>query len=322
MNTTTDNNSKGKLFKLLLSIILVVTFSFVLMTLGGCDNSWETVTSRVMLKSSDGSFMAAEIVVPKDGEESMPLVTLGHGYKGTMNSGGAKELAVKLAANAIATIRPDYNHYVHDPTSDEAAGLSKEERRARVDEYTLSDMEEDQLTCIRYMLKNYSIDESRIALYARSMGGRVAMTMANKSASGFGYAAMALVAPAGNENAMQYYMHGQESWDKMKAEALKKGRIEHQGLYLTHQWFTEFEDYNPAADGWRFNRPVLVIYNTLDHVVTAKTSKECAAGYENATTIEVTTEDGHGYEMGFETSEMKDMLMESITEFFVENLFA
>ena len=100
-----------------------------------------------------------------------------------------------------------------------------------------------------------------------------------------------------------------------------KGFVEKQNLLLSEQWFLDFEAYNPAKTGSQFgNKPVLVFYNTLDQVVLPETSKECAAGYTNVEVIEVTTEDGHGYEMGYAVSPLKDEIMEKIVAFFVENL--
>jgi len=107
----------------------------------------------------------------------------------------------------------------------------------------------------------------------------------------------------------------------MKVIAKEKGYCEKQGLKLSYSWFQEFEDYNPAKTGYKFGeKPVLVFYNTLDHVVLPETSLECAAGYRNAEVIEVTTEDGHGYEMGYESSPLKDEIMNKIVAFFVANL--
>ena len=85
--------------------------------------------------------------------------------------------------------------------------------------------------------------------------------------------------------------------------------------------FTDFEEYDPSKTGHKFgDKPVLLYYNTLDTVVRPVTSLECAAGYSNIETIEVTTEDGHGYEMGYKESELKEKIMTNIVEFFAENL--
>lgn len=274
----------------------------------------QTVDVRVetvYLPHDDGTYAYAEAVYPAGAtEEEVPLVAMGHGFTGTLNSGGAEELAHRLAEAGIATIRVDF-----DPRT------APDKKAEKTNLYSLTSMEADLARGIDYMCETYKIDESRIGLYARSMGGRVAMRMANESYGGWDYACMSLVAPAGNAGAMVYYMGGQEKWDAMKATAAAFGYVEKQGQKLTPQWFEEFEEYDPCAYGDRFgDKPVYVIYNTDDYVVTSSTSIDCANAYANSRTKEITTTDGHGYEMGFKESELKDELMDSIVEFFKENL--
>ncbi|MEF9922513.1 MAG: prolyl oligopeptidase family serine peptidase [Anaerovoracaceae bacterium] len=284
------------------AICIALTFAIAICV--GCGKDEQIDTKDIVLQNDLGTYTSAQIVMPKEFDGKMPLVTIGHGYKGTMNSGGAKELAQRLAAEGIATIRMNYNHY------------NTKDMSETTNRYTLNTMIKDQLLCIDYMCKNYSIDNEKIGLYARSMGGRAAMTMANENIGGYNYKALALVAPAGNKDAMEYYMGGKDKWTNMKEQAKKNGFILHQGIELTEEWFTEFEEYNPAANGYKFNNQVLVIYNTLDNVVTAHTSKECARGYKNVETVQVTTDNGHGYEMSYEDSEIKEELMNKIVDFF------
>lgn len=283
----------------------------------------EIYSETIYMPLGDDTYIHAEAVFPEDAfggaatkEEidtdmnAVPLVLMGHGFTGTYNSGGAKELAHRLAEAGFATIRMDFD-----------TKTAPSEKAANTNFYTLESMEEAMKMAADYMCGSYAIDEDAVYLYARSMGGRVAMMMANESYGGYDYKAMALVAPAGNEEAMIYYMGGPETWEKMKKEAgaAGKGYTEKQGQKLVPEWFTQFEEYNPCDFGYKFGeKPVLVIYNTEDNVVTAETSKECAAAYENATEIEVTTEDGHGYEMGYKESELKEQLMSAIVEFFNE----
>lgn len=257
-----------------------------------------------VIENSRGTYTAGQITLPET-DESCPLVFMAHGFKGSMNSGGAAELSQKLSQNGIATVRIDFN-----------SRLGIEEDSAKTDEYTLSDMTDDAVLAISYCIGKYNIDADRIGLYGRSMGGRAMMIMANES-NGYDYKAVALVAPAGNDSAMTYYMGGRDKWNEMKAEAAGKGYVIKQGLKLTPEWFDEFEQYNPAQKGYKFgDKPVLVIYNTLDNVVLPETSLECAAGYENCNVVKVTTDDGHGYEMSYKESELKDMIMDKITEHF------
>ena len=215
-----------------------------------------------------------------------------------------------LAEAGYAAVRMDFN-----------PRRSPEKDAPKTDLYDLKSMEDDMVRAVNYMIGHHSIDTDRLDLYSRSMGGRVAMTMANEQLGGFDFKAMALVAPAGTDDAMVYYMGGSKSWEEMKKTASREGFIEHQGQKLTPEWFKEFEDYNPCDFGYKFgDRPVLVICNTLDYVVTDETSRECAAAYKNSRVIEVTTDNYHGYEMGYEKSDLKDYLMSEITDFFRINL--
>lgn len=268
------------------------------------DAAYDYGTYDFMLKNSRGSYTAGQITVPET-DESCPLVFIAHGFKGTMNSGGAQELSQRLSRIGIAAVRIDFN-----------SRLTSDVNSAKADEYTLSDMTDDAELTISYCIDKYNIDADRIGLYGRSMGGRTVMIMANES-RGYDYKALALVAPAGNDSAMIYYMGGEAKWNEMKSEADRTGYTVKQGLKLTPQWFREFEEYNPAETGYKFgDKPVLVFYNTLDNVVLPETSLECAEAYGNCETVKVTTEDGHGYEMSYKESELKDMIMDRIAEHF------
>lgn len=261
------------------------------------------------LENSRGAYTYGEILMPQI-EEPCPLVFIAHGFKGTLNSGGALELSQKLASRGIAAVRIDFDAYLEESNTSQ-----------RTREYTLTDMTQDTALAIEHILSSYSIDSTRLGVYGRSMGGRLAMIMANENINDFDFKAMVLIAPAGNDSAMIHYMGGEERWQEMKEEALKKGFCEKQGLKLSYKWFTDFEAYNPDKTGEKFGeKPVLVYYNTLDNVVLPQTSLECAKAYNNVEIIEVTTEDGHGYEMGFEQSSLKDEIMDRVVEFFSENL--
>ena len=255
-------------------------------------------------------YYMAEIVYPKDYDGKMPLIAVGHGFKGSLNSGGAAELSERLACAGYAAICMDFNPRTQPKKNAEKTGF-----------YDLASMKDTMVCAIHYACENFEIDENRIGLYARSMGGRVVMTMANESYGGFDYKALAMVAPAGNETAMIHYAGGRKKWDEMKQKARLEGSVEYQGLKLTEDWFKEFEEYNPCNYGAKFgDKPVLVICNTLDYVVTEDTSLECAHAYKNSRVITVTTENYHGYEMSYKESDLKDYLMGEIVDFFKKEL--
>ncbi len=291
-------------------VLVVIAIGVLALFLQPAGESVEVET--FYLPHDDGTYAYCEAVFPKHvGEWHMPLVAMGHGFTGTLNSGGAEELAHRLAEAGIATVRVDF-----DPR------VEADKKAEKTNMYSLSSMEADLAAAIDYMCEHYTINEAAIGLYARSMGGRVAMMMANENYGGYEYACMYLVAPAGTKDAMIYYMGGQEKWDEMKTSAAALGYVEKQGQKLTPQWFAEFELYDPCAHGRENfgNKPVEVLYNTDDYVVTSSTSIQCAAAYAHSLTIEVTTDDGHGYEMGYKESELKEEIMEGIVKFFKNNL--
>ena len=314
--------------KYIISAAVFVTaalcFAFAL-GLAGCgansgsdspDGAYDTVSEDVFLMNEDGTYTYGEIVAPVM-EDSFPLVSISHGIYGTINSGGAKQLSEMLASHGIAAVRVDFNRCL---TNDPEEALTKD-KSGRTNEYTLSDMLESNQLAIEYALDNYNIDENRIGVYGRSFGGRVAMIMGNESIGGIDYKAMALIAPAGNEYALIHYMGGQEEWDRIRAIVKKDGSYKRGNLVLTSQWFDEYYEMNPALTGEKFgDKPVMVYYNTKDTVVEPKTSLDCAHAYSNVAIYEVTTDDGHGYEMSYDHSEIKDEIMNRVVTFFEKNL--
>ncbi len=310
-------------------LCLCLCFAFAL-TLTGCGSSGQDdgdesalnrgpekiITEDVFLQNEDGTYTYGEIVAP-DIEGSYPLVSISHGIYGSMNSGGARLLSELLASNGIAAIRADFNRCL---TDDPDKALAKD-KSGRTNEYTLKDMLESNLLLIKYTLDHYNVDPDRIGVYGRSFGGRVAMIMGNESWGGIDYKAMALIAPAGNEYALIHYVGGQEEWDHIRAAVEKDGKYKRGVLTFTPEWFEEYYDLNPALTGSKFeDKPVMVYYNTKDTVVEPETSLDCAHAYSNVAIYEVTTDDGHGYEMSYDTSPIKVEIMNRVISFFLDNL--
>ncbi|MCR5033894.1 MAG: hypothetical protein K6B42_00555 [Clostridia bacterium] len=304
--------------------VLCLAFAFALLLTGCGDTSsnndtsaiYDTVTEDFFLENEDGTYTYGEIVAP-DIEGPYPLVSISHGIYGAINSGGARELSEMLAANGIAAVRVDFNRCL---TDDPEEALAKD-KSGRVNEYTISDMLESNMLAINYALDHYNADKDRIGVYGRSFGGRIAMVMGNESWGGIDYKAMALIAPAGNEYALIHYMGGQKKWDALRAAADRDGSVVRGKLTLTPKWFEDYYKFNPALTGDKFgDKPVMVYYNTKDTVVEPKTSLDCAHAYSNVSIYEVTTDDGHGYEMSYEHSAIKDEIMNRVVTFFTENL--
>ena len=117
------------------------------------------VTETLFLERGDGTYTLAEAVYPKGYPGSMPLVAIGHGFTGNRNSGGAAELAARLASRGIASVRMDFDPYTR-PAKDSP----------QTHAYTLSSMQADLLRGIGYMCGHHAIDTQNIGLYARSIG--------------------------------------------------------------------------------------------------------------------------------------------------------
>ena len=234
-----STKSKKIILPAVLVMLVLITASALLHISGGLSSepqspeSFTPASQRVFLpaKNENGQtvYYMAEIVYPKDYNGNMPLIAIGHGFKGSLNSGGAAELSERLASAGYAAVRMDFNPRVQPNKNAEKTGF-----------YDLVSMKDTIVCAIRYACENFEIDENRIGLYARSMGGRVVMTMANESYGGFDYKALAMVAPAGNETAMIHYAGGQKKWDEMKEKPRSNGVVEYQGLKLTEDWFKEF----------------------------------------------------------------------------------
>ncbi len=315
-----SEKKKKIILPVVFAVLVLITAAALLHISGGFPSKPQTpenftpASQRFFLPAENENgqtvYYMAEIVYPKDYDGKMPLIAVGHGFKGSLNSGGAAELSERLACTGYAAVRMDFNPRTQPKKNAEKTGF-----------YDLTSMKDTMICAIRYACENFEINENRIGLYARSMGGRVVMTMANESYGGFDYKALAMVAPAGNETAMIHYAGGRKKWDEMKQKAHSKGYVEYQGLKLTEDWFKEFEEYNPCNYGSKFgDKPVLVICNTLDYVVTENTSLECAHAYKNSRVITVTTENYHGYEMSYKESDLKDYLMNEIVDFFKKEL--
>ena len=103
------------------------------------------------------------------------------------------------------------------------------------------------------------------------------------------------------------------------SSAMARLATEKLGVHVTPEWFTDVEEYDPCKYGYKFgDKPVLLFYNTKDNVVYPDTSKRCARAYKNHRIVKVTTDDGHGYEMGYRESELKDMIMDKLADFLAE----
>ena len=295
---------------LLLTVCLCCSTVFT-----GCEKAEKdegsVIVKNLMIPNSEGTYTKAQVVLPADYErEKIPVITLSHGFHGTMNSAGAEELSHVLASRGFAVIRMDFSHYINDESDSEQTCT-----------YTVDTMTADQALCVDYVVKHFNGDADRVGVFGRSLGGRAAMKLVNENIGGYDYKALVLVAPAGNGDAFQRYMGGNRKWEEFKRLAEEKGSVTYQNVVLTPDFFREIEDYVPTEHAEGFQNPVLVFYNTEDNVVLPKVAMECAEAYSDHQLVKVTSaESPHGLEMGFKESEIKDRIFSRIVEFYEENL--
>lgn len=303
MKDKSRNNRKSVLIIVGTLFVLLVLLLFI-RSLGRS----ETKEISLFLENGRGTYDMMELSVPS-GKGPHPVVFMAHGFAGTLHSGGAKELGERLAKRGILAVRIDFDPYTGPDLSAE-----------RTHSYPLSQMEEDAVKAIDKAVKEYRGDPDNVMLYGRSYGGRLVMKMANESSGGYDYKKLALVAPAGDKVAFRRYLGGDEKYEEMRKEAFgDAGFALKQGIKIEPEWFEDVESYDPCEYGDKFgDKPVLLFYNTKDRIVYPDTSKRCAEAYRNHEIVEVTTEDGHGYEMGYRSSELKDKIMDRITEFLAE----
>lgn len=266
-------------------------------------------TESFFVENDRGSFTFVEVNLPK-GKGPFPIVFLAHGFAGSIHSGGAMELSNKLSDAGIISIRCDWNAY-----------LKPNKKSERANSYALRDMKSDYLKVMEYAFSHYNVDQDRVGIYGRSYGGRFAMTCANENIGKYDYKALCLVAPAGDDICFERFLGGRDRYEKLKEEANEKGESSHLKVILHPEWFEDVELYVPSKEGYKFkSKPVLLFYNTLDDIVYPDTSLRCADAYENREIIEITSTDGHGHEMGFKKSRIKNMIMKKIVKFYKLNL--
>ncbi|MBR3146594.1 MAG: alpha/beta hydrolase [Eubacterium sp.] len=300
MNTEIETRKTGVL-------ILFGTLVMIMAILVSCSLKKDGGQKEVsfFIDNDRGSYDLVELSVPA-GEGPYPVVLMAHGFAGSLHSGGAVELGKRLASRGVMAVRIDFDPYAEPDRSAE-----------RTDIYTLSQMNADAVKVLDKVTSEYGGDPDNVSLYGRSYGGRLMMQMANESSGGYDYRKLALVAPAGDKVAFRRYLGGDEQYEKMKKQASgKDGFAVKLGVKIVPEWFEDVETYDPCEFGWKFgDKPVLLFYNTRDKVVYPDTSIRCAEAYKNHRTVKVTTDDGHGYEMGWKKSDLKDRIMDELVEF-------
>lgn len=270
----------------------------------------ETVTEVTVMNGARG--VPATVVVP-DGEGPFPAVVMNHGHGGGRQEGGGfGKLASALAEAGIMSIRMDFP----------GTGDSKEP----FTEGTLTNMISDSNASLVFMLANFPADPTKLGILGYSMGGRIALTIAQEPSSP--YKAVGLLAPSANpgKGLLLFFAGGSEAeYERLYAEAATdKGYADYTTQYgqqqqLSKVWFDEMLASSPLDGIGAYTGAMLVVHGDKDTVITPEENAAVVAAYPAASIVTVPEAD-HGYGFYSDQPEVTKLVQDSFATFFGENL--
>ena len=269
----------------------------------------ETATDVTVMNGTRA--VPATVVVP-DGEGPFPAVVMNHGHGGGRQEGGGFEKLAKALADAgIITIRMDFP----------GTGDSKEP----FTEGYLSNMISDSNASLAYLLGNYPADKDRLGILGYSMGGRIALTIAQTP--DHPYKAVGLLAPSADngKGLLLFFAGSEEEYERLYAEAsTDKGYADYTTIYgqqqqLSKQWFDELLASSPLDGIAAYKGPMLVVHGDKDTVIAKPEIDHLVAAYPAAQLVTVPDAD-HGYGFYSDQPEVTKLVQDSFATFFAEAL--
>ena len=269
----------------------------------------ETVTEVTVMNGARA--VPATVVVP-DGEGPFPAVVMNHGHGGGRQEGGGfGKLASALADAGIMSIRMDFA----------GTGDSKEP----FTEGTLTNMISDSNASLVFMLANFPADPSKLGILGYSMGGRIALTIAQQPNSP--YEAVGLLAPSANpgKGLLLFFAGSEAEYERLYAEAsTDKGYADYTTQYgqqqqLSKVWFDEMLASSPLDGISAYTGAMLVVHGDKDTVITPEENAAVVAAYPAASIVTVPEAD-HGYGFYSDQPEVTKLVQDSFATFFSENL--
>ncbi|MEO1036591.1 MAG: alpha/beta fold hydrolase [Pseudomonadota bacterium] len=247
------------------------------------------------------------------GGKPVPLVLLIHGHGGTRHeAGGFTKVAQGLADNGIASIRMDFP----------GCGESTESWTNN----NLTNMLTDIRAAEAIAIESGNIDTARIGLLGFSMGGRLALLLADRDPK---YPALAMWAPSATNGRSHFveYLGGQEEYARMKEQARNQGFAEFTTFWgqeqrLGYQWFTDLEKSRPMDAARRFNGDLFVLWGDKDTVVKPEISEQVLASALNANSRNriVVPDADHGLGLFDGNDAAVEQAVSATVNFFVERL--
>lgn len=268
-------------------------------------------TSTDVTVGNGGRDIPATVVMP-DGKGPFPAVVMNHGHGGGRQEGGGFEkLANALAKAGIVTIRMDF------------AGNG--DSKAPWTDQSLSSMISDSNASLAHLLANYPVDPDRLGILGYSMGGRIALTIAQ--AADNPYKAVGLLAPSANPGkGLLLLLAGSEAeYERLYAEAkTEKGYADYTTQYgqkqeLSLKWFDELLASSPLDGISAFKGPMLVVHGDKDVTIPPAENEAVVAAFPKASIVLVPEAD-HGYGFYSDQPGVTALVESSFADFFSANL--
>ena len=266
------------------------------------------LTVPVTVKNGE-RYVPAVITLPA-GKGDFPAVVMNHGHGGSKDENvGFVGVANTLAANGIASIRMDF------PGCGESTQPFTENN--------MTNMISDSNACKDYLVKNAPVNSNKLGILGYSMGGRIALEIANKSGSGYKAVALLSAAAIDADTLAPSIFGSAENYAAAKAEAAKNGSYTlttqfGQVQELSKKWFDDMDTTNPLTKH-SYTGPMLVIHGDQDVVVTPAMNQAILDAYKKAEEVLVAGAD-HGYGFYSEQPGVTAQVEGTITAFFAENL--
>ena len=273
-------------------------------------SAWAQTSTDLAIPNRD-RVVPATVVVP-EGDGPFPAVVMNHGHGGGRREGGGFDrLANALAKAGIVTIRMDF------------AGVG--DSKAPWTEQSLSSMISDSNASLDFLLAHYPVDPDRLGLLGYSMGGRVALTIAQSEHSP--YKAVGLLAPSANpgKSLLLALAGSEENYERLYAQAKgPQGYADYTTQYgqkqqLSLKWFDELQASSPLEGIGAYKGPLLVVYGGKDSTILSAENDAVLAAYPKASAVSVPEAD-HGYGFYSDQPEVSALVESSFADFFSANL--
>ena len=238
---------------------------------------------------------------------------MAHGHGGSRDeAGGFRRVAEALAKSGVASIRVDFP----------GCGDSTEP----FTENNLTNMLRDLQAAREFAGSRPDIDNARVGILGYSMGGRLAVLLAEENPD---YTVMVTWAPnvADGNSREVAELGGPEAYRSLKQEAQETGVAEYTTrwgttLRLGPRWFTDLEESSPLRSLGKYRGPLLVLYGDQDDVVPPSTAEAAIASATSSSEVVRHVVAGAEHGLGFYSNrpDIATDVVETTAAFFAQRL--